>query len=142
MFVPRCTSDERFFFTFSQANLVPFKADEIIELVDGILEGYGKLEYLRLLCLSKGHTAGSSDNKRMGTITHERCVDSVVSKIQQERLRRRMPKLFKNVLRNAPLVELELGFTCSGENAKALSRGLAGNRTLRKLSLVLFTSMK
>ena len=36
-----------------QANLVPFKADEIIELVDGILDGYAKLEYLRLLCLSK-----------------------------------------------------------------------------------------
>ena len=118
-----------------QANLVPFKSDEIIELVDGILDGYGKLEYLRLLCLSKGHTASTSDNKRMGTITHERCVDSVVAKIQQERLRRRMPKLFRNVLRHSPLRELELGFSCSGENAKALARGLTGNRTLRKISL-------
>ena len=71
----------------------------------------------------------------MGTITHERCVESVVAKIQQERLRRRMPKLFRLVLRNAPLKELELGFSCSGENAKALARGLMGNRTLRKISL-------
>ena len=81
-----------------QANLVPFKPDEVIELVDGILEGYSKLEFLRLLCLSKGHSTNTDDTKRMATITHERCVDSVVSKLQQERLRRRMPKLFKTVL--------------------------------------------
>ena len=118
-----------------QANLVPFKVDEIIELVDGVLEGYEKLEFLRLLCLSKGHSTSTDDSKRMSTITHERCVDSVVSKIQQERLRRRMPKLFKKVLRNAQLRELQLDFSCTGENAKALARGLMGNRTLRKLSL-------
>lgn len=114
---------------------MPFKPDEMIELVDGILEGYSKLEFLRLLCLSKGHSTHTGDTKRMGTITHERCVESVVAKIQQERLRRRMPKLFRLVLRNAPLKELELGFSCSGENAKALARGLMGNRTLRKISL-------
>ena len=117
-----------------QANLVPFKPDELIELVDGIMDGCESLQHLRLLCVSKGYSPSNEENKKYATKTHERCVEQVVSKMQAERLRRRMPKLLRACLKQAPLKELELGFTCAGENAKALAKGLLGNRTIRKLS--------